>query len=70
MTAFLEAVSHARELRDHAERAFRESLVRARAHRWHENGRERSHSLEDIGQAAGLHRATIHYLLKRGETEK
>ena len=60
MSAFLEAVTIARELRDSAEKEFRSALVRARAH----------HSMSEVGRAAGLTRQGIAYLLRRERGEK
>lgn len=55
-TTLLEIVSEARELRDAAEREWRNAIVRARAGR---------HTLEEIGRAAGLKKAGVAYVLKR-----
>ena len=61
MSAFLEAVSSARKLRDLANRSFREALIRAK---------EEGHSLSELGRAAGLTRAGVAYLLRRERGEK
>lgn len=61
MSSFLEAVSHARKLRDSAERGFRSALVRAKSE---------GHSLSELGRAAGLTRAGVAYLLRRERGEK
>jgi len=61
VSAFLEAVQHARNLRDLADRSFREALVRAK---------QEGHSLSELGRAAGLTRAGVAYLLRRERGEK
>jgi hypothetical protein len=61
VSAFLEAVQHARHLRDLAEQGFRETLVRAK---------QEGHSLSELGRAAGLTRAGVQYLLRRERGEK
>jgi hypothetical protein len=61
VSAFLEAVQHARELRDAAARNFRDALVRAK---------QEGHSLSELGRAAGLTRAGVAYLLRRERGEK
>lgn len=62
MSALLDIVAEARELREAAEREWRNAIVRARAGK---------HTLEEIGRAAGLKKAGVAYILKRerGETK-
>jgi hypothetical protein len=60
MSALLEAITLARDLRDSAEREFRTALV---------NAKER-HSLSELARAGGLSRAGVQYLLRRERGEK
>jgi len=62
VSALLEAVALARELRDSAEREFRSALVRAKV--------EGGHSLSQLGRAAQMSRAGVNYLIRRERGEK
>ena len=61
MSALLDIVAEARELREAAEANFAKAIVRARAGR---------HTLEEIGRAAGLKKAGIAYILRRESGEE
>lgn len=61
MSALLDIVAEARELRESAEANFAKAIVRARAGK---------HTLEEIGRAAGLKKAGVAYILKRERGEQ
>ena len=59
MTALLQIVSDAREIRDQAEREFRLAICRAK---------ER-HSFREVAAAAGMTRAGVQHVLRRHREE-
>lgn len=59
MTALLEILQEARELRDTAEREFRLALRRA----------SEQHTLRELAGVTGLTRQGVHYLLRREREE-
>jgi hypothetical protein len=60
MSALLDAVAEARELRQTSEREFRSALVEARE----------QHTVVEIAHAAGITRQGVSYLLRRERGEK
>lgn len=60
MTALLEILQEARDLRDAAEREFRLALKRA----------AELHTLRELASVTGLTRQGVHWLLKREQREE